>query len=184
MTLSAVRCWTHAQWNLVQPQLLIGCNFTYFTRHYLIFICGLLTKLSVTQNTYHHQMIGWLVNNELERIWKNAVVVYFKVLSQHLPGGTEYNHKVPASIAGLRTNIIIVIIRSHSSIIYYFFSLSSSYPVRTCYMSHLKTEILTSPCCVVLAYKQYLTASVSELWSVCTSFKERISSGASVAPTS
>jgi hypothetical protein len=34
------------------------------------------------------------VNNELERMWKEAVVAQFKVLSQHLlGGGTEENHK-------------------------------------------------------------------------------------------
>jgi hypothetical protein len=33
------------------------------------------------------------VNNELERIWKEAVLVSFKVKSQHLPGGAEENHK-------------------------------------------------------------------------------------------
>jgi hypothetical protein len=33
------------------------------------------------------------VSNELERMWKEAVVV--KVLSQHLPGGTEENHEKP-----------------------------------------------------------------------------------------
>jgi hypothetical protein len=31
--------------------------------------------------------------DELERIWKEDVVAYNKVLSQHLPGGTEKNHK-------------------------------------------------------------------------------------------
>jgi hypothetical protein len=34
-------------------------------------------------------MIGLLVNNEWERIWKEGIVVSFKVLSRHLPGGTE-----------------------------------------------------------------------------------------------
>jgi hypothetical protein len=29
-------------------------------------------------------MIGWLVNNELERRWKEGVVAYFKALSQYL----------------------------------------------------------------------------------------------------
>jgi hypothetical protein len=43
-------------------------------------------------------------NNELERIWKEAVVALFKVLSQALPGGTKENHRnlrivsVPAEI--------------------------------------------------------------------------------------
>jgi hypothetical protein len=34
------------------------------------------------------------VNDELERIWKEADVAKFKVTSRHLPGGTEENHKI------------------------------------------------------------------------------------------
>jgi hypothetical protein len=33
------------------------------------------------------------MNNELERMWKEAVMTYFKVLSQKMPGGTEGNHE-------------------------------------------------------------------------------------------
>jgi hypothetical protein len=33
------------------------------------------------------------VNDELEKMLKEAVVVYFKALSQHFPGGTEENHE-------------------------------------------------------------------------------------------
>jgi hypothetical protein len=33
------------------------------------------------------------MNNELERIWKEAVVVQIEVLSRHLPGRTEKNHE-------------------------------------------------------------------------------------------
>jgi hypothetical protein len=29
------------------------------------------------------------LNGESRRMWKDAVVAYFKVLSQYLPGGTE-----------------------------------------------------------------------------------------------
>jgi hypothetical protein len=36
-----------------------------------------------------------IVNYELERMWKKMAVAYFKILSQHLPGGCEENHKVP-----------------------------------------------------------------------------------------
>jgi hypothetical protein len=35
------------------------------------------------------------MNNELERIWKEATVAYFEVLPQHLPGGIEENHEQP-----------------------------------------------------------------------------------------
>jgi hypothetical protein len=31
--------------------------------------------------------------NELEMIWKETVVAHFKILSWHLPGGTDENHK-------------------------------------------------------------------------------------------
>lgn len=34
-----------------------------------------------------------LVHNEMERIWKKAVIVLFKVLSQDLPGWAEENHR-------------------------------------------------------------------------------------------
>jgi hypothetical protein len=33
------------------------------------------------------------MNNELERVWKEVVVAKFKILFQHLPGGTEENHE-------------------------------------------------------------------------------------------
>jgi hypothetical protein len=37
------------------------------------------------------------MNNEYERIWKEAVVVLLKVLPQHLPGGSEENLEKPDS---------------------------------------------------------------------------------------
>jgi hypothetical protein len=37
------------------------------------------------------------VSNELERMWKEAVVAYFKVLSLHFPGGNEENLEKPQS---------------------------------------------------------------------------------------
>jgi hypothetical protein len=33
------------------------------------------------------------MNNEWERMWKDANVAQFKALSLHLPGGTEGNHE-------------------------------------------------------------------------------------------
>jgi hypothetical protein len=36
-----------------------------------------------------------MVNDELKRMWKKAFVAQFKVLSQHLPRGTEKNHEKP-----------------------------------------------------------------------------------------
>jgi len=37
------------------------------------------------------------VNNELVCIWKEAVVVYFKTLSQMFPGGSEGSHGIAQS---------------------------------------------------------------------------------------
>jgi len=37
------------------------------------------------------------VNDELERMCKEAVVAKFEVLSRHLPGGTKGNHENPQS---------------------------------------------------------------------------------------
>jgi hypothetical protein len=33
------------------------------------------------------------MNNEFERMWKEAVVIYFKTPSQNVPWGTEYDHE-------------------------------------------------------------------------------------------
>jgi hypothetical protein len=38
-------------------------------------------------------MEEWQVNDESERIWKQAVMAWFKGLSQHLSGGTEKTYK-------------------------------------------------------------------------------------------
>jgi hypothetical protein len=52
--------------------------------------------LSVAQTT-QYWLTGWLMNNESERIWKEAVMDSFMVLSWHLPRGNEENHKNPQS---------------------------------------------------------------------------------------
>jgi hypothetical protein len=44
------------------------------------------------------------VNDEVERIWKGAVMALFKALFRHLPGWTEANHE-KVRIAGLRVEI-------------------------------------------------------------------------------
>jgi hypothetical protein len=33
------------------------------------------------------------VNNEFEKMWEENFMAYFKVLAQHLSGGTEEKHK-------------------------------------------------------------------------------------------
>jgi hypothetical protein len=46
-------------------------------------------------------MTGLLDNNELNGMLKEATLVKFEVLSQHLPGGTKENHENPVRIAGI-----------------------------------------------------------------------------------
>jgi hypothetical protein len=42
------------------------------------------------------------MNNELERMWREAVMTEFKVLFQHFPEGTEESHKKSSiRIAGI-----------------------------------------------------------------------------------
>jgi hypothetical protein len=38
-------------------------------------------------------MVGLLMNNELGRIWKEAVVAQFKEISWYFPGGSEETTK-------------------------------------------------------------------------------------------
>jgi len=38
---------------------------------------------------YVRRMISMIVNDELEMMWKEVTMAYYKVLSQHLRGGTE-----------------------------------------------------------------------------------------------
>jgi hypothetical protein len=38
------------------------------------------------------RMTGWLPNNELERMWEETVMAYFKVLSRNFLGETKENH--------------------------------------------------------------------------------------------
>jgi hypothetical protein len=57
-----------------------------------LFICGLFND-TVSSSDYIASNDRVITNNEQERIWKEAVVTYCKVLSRHLPGGTEENHE-------------------------------------------------------------------------------------------
>jgi hypothetical protein len=47
--------------------------------------------------------MGLLVNNELEKMYKEAFVALFKVLLRHLPGGIEESdNNGPVSVSGFR----------------------------------------------------------------------------------
>lgn len=39
--------------------------------------------------TIHYQIIGYLVNYELEMMWKEVVVDLFEVISKHLPKASK-----------------------------------------------------------------------------------------------
>jgi hypothetical protein len=45
-------------------------------------------------NCTYYTASNWRIRkNEFEKIWKAADMVYFKILSYHLPEGTEYLHQ-------------------------------------------------------------------------------------------
>jgi hypothetical protein len=38
-------------------------------------------------------MVGWLMNNQLQIMWKEKFNFYFEVPSQYVPGSTEKNYE-------------------------------------------------------------------------------------------
>jgi hypothetical protein len=58
-----------------------------------LFICCLCYYAFSVNQTIHHCIKGWYVNDELDRMWKEAVVDEFKVLFQDFSGGTEKTTK-------------------------------------------------------------------------------------------
>jgi hypothetical protein len=56
--------------------------------------------------TYKLIVLNYRIIKELERIWKEAVVVLFMVISRHLSEGSEEKYEIPQSgLAGLRVDI-------------------------------------------------------------------------------
>jgi hypothetical protein len=45
------------------------------------------------------------VVSELEWMWKEVIIPSFDIVSWHLPGGTEENHKMPVEIADLGAEV-------------------------------------------------------------------------------
>jgi hypothetical protein len=43
-------------------------------------------------------MIGILVKNELERLWKEVIIVQFEIIFRNLPGGIEENLTVSTTL--------------------------------------------------------------------------------------
>jgi hypothetical protein len=60
-----------------------------FTYKYLLVVY--LTKILETR-IVRCQFTGRLMNDKLERVWKESVTVYLKLLPRDSPGGTEKNH--------------------------------------------------------------------------------------------
>jgi hypothetical protein len=50
-------------------------------------------------------MIEGFVNDELQNMWKEALLAYFKVIFQNYVGGTEQKHESPVNISGSRPDI-------------------------------------------------------------------------------
>jgi hypothetical protein len=74
--------------------LVITHKFTRFYypenhKQWLTTVCLFNDAFSVT-HIILREMKGWYVNDRLQNVLKEAVVAYFKVLSQHLYGGTNW----------------------------------------------------------------------------------------------
>jgi hypothetical protein len=50
-------------------------------------------RIATTEINYNIELILIIMNSELGRIWKEAVMASFKVLSQYLSGGTTENYE-------------------------------------------------------------------------------------------
>jgi hypothetical protein len=87
----------HATW----IKLELTRDWVWWVRN-LLFTCDLFGDTVSTSDYVHHPIIKWLIDDELERMWKEAVVAYLNSLFLYLPRGTEKNNQKPARIVGLR----------------------------------------------------------------------------------
>jgi len=55
-----------------------------------------LTMLS--EDVIYHRMVGFLANNELDRMWQQAVLASFQALPQHWSRGTGESYNTPHSL--------------------------------------------------------------------------------------
>jgi hypothetical protein len=63
-------------------------------------LCGLFND-AVNSSLYN---VGWLMNDELERIWKEAVVTSFNVIPRHFPGWNKENLSQDCRSQGWHSN--------------------------------------------------------------------------------
>jgi hypothetical protein len=69
----------------------ISTHFIWLKELFIYVFVIYLTELSVPQTI---DSSGWIiVNDELQRMWKETVVASFKVQFRHFPGGTDENHE-------------------------------------------------------------------------------------------
>jgi hypothetical protein len=64
--------------------------------HRILFVLVFITYLfNDTVHSWDYIALNdrMIMNIDLERMWKEAVVAWFEVLCRHLPGGTEENHQ-------------------------------------------------------------------------------------------
>jgi hypothetical protein len=78
-------------------------------------------------------MIWRLMNDELNRMWKKAVVVYFNVLFQHCRRGAQKSREKPVRKAGVLTTIRTKHIRNTRSIIFLSDTALNSYVFKKIY---------------------------------------------------
>jgi hypothetical protein len=73
-----------------------------------LFVCLFVGTLfnDAVSNSDHKVSNCWvIVNNELERMWKEAAPAYFKVFRWHFPGGTEENQEKSLRIISVSVGI-------------------------------------------------------------------------------
>jgi len=65
------------------------------------------------------RMIAWFLNDELKRVWKESVVVKFKVLSRRLAGGNEGTHDLrnKKKNANISTTMFYTIVHKFCSVV-------------------------------------------------------------------
>lgn len=61
-----------------------------------LWIYCLCSNNNISKPTTDCQIVGWLVNNELDRIWKE-VMAKFEIQSLDVPGWTKENYRKPQS---------------------------------------------------------------------------------------
>jgi hypothetical protein len=70
-----------------------------------MFIYLLFTNVTVSNSKYIVLNNWMLVNNELEKLYQEALVTYLKVVTQHCCGGTEESNEDSVSVASVSIDV-------------------------------------------------------------------------------